>query len=355
MAIGSKWVFRVKYHPDRLVARYKARLVAQGYSQIPGIDFNETFAPTVRRESLGIFLAISALFEFLVEQMDIVGAYLESLMGDNELPIFMKLPLGMRDLRLLRAGLVCRLLRSIYDLKLSGRLWNQKVIAFLKKLGFRPLNADPSILISIRNGGEILTISVYVDDFLLASNNPNALLWLKDAIKREYDVKDLGDVQTIIGWQVTWDLKAKTLKIDQSAFIRDLFESENMSDCNFVSIPMKTGCFIKMSEHDDDEEAEIKPYQRLIGKLIYLSCETRLDIAFAVGQLSKHNSDPRLGHMKATKKVLCYLKGTMQLEIVYGAQTKDEGETKAPIAPPPLGSLDTVIAAMLEIPRIGNR
>lgn len=98
MAIGSKWVFQVKYHPDGLVARYKARLVAQRYSQIPSIDFNETFAPTVQRESLSIFLAISALFGFLVEQIDIVGVYLESLMGDNELPIFMKLPPGMRNL-----------------------------------------------------------------------------------------------------------------------------------------------------------------------------------------------------------------------------------------------------------------
>lgn len=100
---------------------------------------------------------------------------------------------------MVRAGLVCRLPRSIYGLKQSGRLWNQKVIVFLKKLGFRLLNADPSILILIRNGGEIIMISVYVDDFLLASNNSHALLWLKDAIKREYDVKDRGNVQTIIG------------------------------------------------------------------------------------------------------------------------------------------------------------
>ncbi len=91
-------MFKVKYHPDGSVARYKARLVAQGYSQIPSIDFNKTFAPIVRRESLKIFLAVSALLGFLVEQMDIVGVYLESLMGDNKLPIFIKLRPGMRDL-----------------------------------------------------------------------------------------------------------------------------------------------------------------------------------------------------------------------------------------------------------------
>ncbi len=95
-------------------------------------------------------------------------------MGDNERPIFMKLPLGMRDSRSVRAGLVCRLLGSIYGLKQSGRLLNQKVIGFLQTLGFKPLNADSSILISNRDEA-ILMISVYVDDFLLASNNPQTL------------------------------------------------------------------------------------------------------------------------------------------------------------------------------------
>ncbi len=300
-----------------------ARLVAQGYSQIPSIDFNQTFAPTVRRESLRIFLAVSALLRFLVEQMDIVGAYLESLMGDNKLPIFMKLPRGMRDLRSVREGLVCRLLRSIYGLKQSDRLWNQKVIGFLQTLGFKLLNADLSILIFNRDGA-ILMISVYVDDFLLASNNLQALQWLKSGISNKYNVKDLGEVRTIIRWQVTRDRTTGTLKINQSSFIQDFIENENVKGCNSVSIPMKAGCFIEMSEPGDYEEVNIKPYQRLIRKLMYLSCGTRPDIAFAVGQLSKHNSDPRAGHMKAAKKVVRYLKGTMHLGLVYGSQPQSE-------------------------------
>lgn len=67
VAIGSKWIFKLKYYPDGLVARYKVRLVAQGYSQIPGINFNETFAPTVRHKSLRVFLAVSPLLKLLVE------------------------------------------------------------------------------------------------------------------------------------------------------------------------------------------------------------------------------------------------------------------------------------------------
>lgn len=87
-----------------------------------------------------IYLAICALLGLITHQVDIVGAYLESLLDDNEFPIYMKPPPGIERMR---KGLHCRLLRSLYGLKQSGRLWNQNVIAFYKRLGFRPLNADP--------------------------------------------------------------------------------------------------------------------------------------------------------------------------------------------------------------------
>lgn len=199
-AVGSKWVFKVKYAPDGSIARYKARLVAQGFFQIHGIDFNETFSPTVRWESLRIFLAISYLFKLIIKQIDIVGAYLESLLSDNDLSIFMKLPPGFESFRSVQAGLVCRLLRSIYGLRQSGRLWNQKVVSFLKNLGFYALNADASILIHHgEKEDDITMISVYVDDFLLASKYRHSMDWMKSKLKNEYNVKEMGEVKTIIG------------------------------------------------------------------------------------------------------------------------------------------------------------
>lgn len=150
-----------------------------------------TFAPIIQCESLRIFLIISTLLRFLVEQIDIARAYLESLMEDNNLPIFMKLPLRMRNFWLVRIGLVCRFLRSNYGLTQSGRLWNQNVIIFFKTLGFKLLNVNLSIFILTKDRGEILMINVYIDDFLFVLNSLKALLWLKKSITKKYNVKDL--------------------------------------------------------------------------------------------------------------------------------------------------------------------
>ena len=177
------------------MAWYKARLVAQGFLQIHGIDFNETFSPTVRRESLQIFLAISYLLDLIVEKINIIEAYLESLLTNNDLPIFMKIPPEMESFRSIRAGLIAQLLRSIYSLRQSGRLWNQKVIAFFTSLGFKALNADPSILTRQNEEEGIIMVSVYVNNFLLASKHWKPLDQIKRKLKKEYNVKELGEVK----------------------------------------------------------------------------------------------------------------------------------------------------------------
>ncbi len=212
-AIGSKWVFKAKYHPDSSVATFKARLVAQGFSQVQDVNFSETFAPTVRRKSLRIYLALCMMLNLIIHQVDIVGANLESELGDNKLPIFMKLPAGMRNLCQIREGLLCRLLRSLYGLKQSGRLWNQNVIAFYKRIGFKQLNSDPNILIRHAED-EISIVSVYVDNFLLTSNTMATLKALKVSLAKKYDTEDLGDVKTIIGWQIHREFAADIMKID---------------------------------------------------------------------------------------------------------------------------------------------
>lgn len=198
-------------HPDGSIERYKARLVAQGFSQVHGIDYMETFSPTIRRESLRVILAVTAMLGMTLIQINVIGAYLESAHGQNEQPIYMKIPQGcLAD----REGLVCKILKSLYGLKQAGRLWNKTITKFFQRIGFTPTNADACIL-TIKWKGELVIVAVYVDDLLLESRSVEALKWLKDLLMREFSMKNLGEAKTIIGWESTRDLAARTLKIDQ--------------------------------------------------------------------------------------------------------------------------------------------
>lgn len=172
------------------------------------------FSLIVRKKFLQIFLAIIYLFELIINQIDIVMVYLESLLRNNNLPIFIKLLPKMETFRFGRTRLVCHLFCNIYKLKQSNRLWNQNVIAFFQSLGFITLNADPNILIYQKSGGNITIISVYIDDFLLILKNSKSVDWINERLNSKYNIKHLSKLKTIIKWQVTRNLKAKIFKIN---------------------------------------------------------------------------------------------------------------------------------------------
>ena len=106
------------------------------------------------------------------------------------------------------------------------------------------------------------------------------------------------------------------MKIDQKGYIRDLLESEGISSCYPTILPVKAGSTLTLNQVDNHTPADMIAYQQLVGKLIYSACRTRPDIAFVVGQLSRHNSDPQMDHMRIAKQTLRYLKGICTLGIV---------------------------------------
>lgn len=125
-------------------------------------------------------------------------------------------------------------------------------------------------------------------DLVLGSQSHNALGWLKNHLIKEFNMKDLGEAKTIIGWEITRDHKAGTLKIHQNGYIRDLIDSEGMTPCHPTVLPMKVGSFFSMDQAGDHLQANPVAYQRLVGRLIYLACGTRPDIAFVVLEFRCH-------------------------------------------------------------------
>lgn len=264
----------------------------------------------MKRKSFYIYLAIYFTLNLIIYQVHIVYTYLESLLDDNKYLIFMKLPLKMHELWQIRKRLLYKLLRSLYDLGQFGRLWNKNVIVFYKSIDFRQLNGNPNILIwQAKN--ETSVVSIYVDDFLLVSNTMNVMQTLKDVLEIKYKMKNLGKVNMIIKWQITRDTAMRIMKINHSAFIKDLVIKKRLEECNANVIPMKAGSIIEMLNFKDYDKTDLHKYQRLIGKLLYLSCKTRSNIALTIGQLSRHNVDPQKGHLRSAKRIVRYLKETM--------------------------------------------
>lgn len=145
----------------------------------------------------------------------------------------------------------------------------------------------------------------------MTSNTIATLGALKQQLLKKYDMKNLGKLKTIIGWQITRDLVWGTMKINQSACIKDLIIKKDLIDSNATIIPMKAGLAIDMPDTDNYKKIKLLKYYWLIGKLMYLAYGTRPNIAYAEGQLSKNNADPRKSHLKAAKKVVQYLKERM--------------------------------------------
>ena len=183
--VSCKWVFKIKRSPDGQIERHKARLVARGLSQQHGVDYDETFAPVVRMETLRILLAIATAEDLKIHQMDVVTAYLA---GELEEEIYTTPPPGVPGTE----GLVCRLWKGLYGLKQSARVWNQRLTGELKCMGLRATTADPSVWVSKDRG---LILALHVDDIVLLARDPQALRRIKAALAQVFKMKDLGEIQ----------------------------------------------------------------------------------------------------------------------------------------------------------------
>ncbi len=301
-------MFKVKYHPNGLPQRFKARLVAQGFSQQYGIDYKDTYAPTLRLDSLRLLLALAAVHDHEVHQMDIVGAYLE---GEIEEELYMRVLEGIRAL-----GKVCRLIKGLYGLKQAGRNWPKKICESLVQLGFQATSADPSMSYHPEKG---LTIVLYVDDLLVAGQSLDNIAWVKIELGKRHQVKGLGEANICLGIQICRDRAARTLTIDQTAYIRTILPRFDLENCRTVNTPAESNdAFI--STAPDDEPADAHLYQQAVGSLMWAMLGTWPDIAFAIGRLSRCSAAPALRHWTAVQRVLRYLKATEQFHLRYDGQ-----------------------------------
>ena len=335
--VGCRTVLRIKHDADGSPIRRKARVVSQGFSQRPGVDYAETFAPVARIESLRMLAAIAVKSNLEIHQLDIVTAYLN---GDIDTNIYMRTPALLQEClaelartekepsmlskvtsmlkALVEGEKVCKLRKALYGLRQAGRQWHTKIDSALKEVGMHPTNGDPCVYVD-RSRDEVTYLLLYVDDILIASRNPARVNEIKSFLSSRFDVKDIGKVSYCLGIEVEQTLGKITLS--QRGFVRRILERFGMTDCKPVGTPMALGG--KLEEALNTIKTESFPYREIIGALMYLSVGTRPDIAHAVNYLSQFNNNHDDRHWKAAKRILRYLKGTIDKGLVY--QQDDAG------------------------------
>jgi hypothetical protein len=306
--VTAKWVFAVKYAPNGGVERFKARLVARGFTQIEGIDFKETFAPTIRADSLRILLAIIALEDLEAHQVDVNNAFTEAKLKET---IFMKPPDGCDS-----EGMVWQLVQSLYGLKQAARDWYNLCSEKLKDMGFEPIPSDPCVF---RNPQTGTIIGLYVDDLLIAARLLRHIKEFKSEFSEHFKIKDLGEIQKILGVRITRDRKNRTIYLDQSAYLNQMLRQYDMDHGLLVSTrqPMADNAIL-LKARDGDDMADKKEYQRQTGSVMHPMVYTRPDIAFAVGKLAQFMDKPTTAHEKCMKTLMRYLRSTIDLQIRYG-------------------------------------
>lgn len=314
-ALGCKWVFKSKRDSNGNVVRHKARLVIQGFLQRKGIDYNETYSPVIRYNSIRLLLALAARFDLELEQMDAVTAFIQ---GDVSEEIYMAQPKEYQQ-----GNKVCKLNKALYGLKQASRLWNTKLDIALKEIGFQRSKVDPCIYFNV-NGHLMTFVGIYVDDSITASNDIETKRRLKDGLHKRFKMKDLGELKSCVGLRITRNRDKGEIYVDQERHIIDLLNKFNMADCNPVSTPSDpnqklTKDMGPKTTEDREKMCEV-PYQELVGGLLYIAQGSRPDIAWSVSNVSKFNNNPGKPHWAAAKRILRYLKGTSDAKLRFSKQ-----------------------------------
>ncbi|KAH9792467.1 hypothetical protein KPL71_004134 [Citrus sinensis] len=304
--IGTKWVFRNKMDESGVVVRNKARLVAQGYNQEEGIDFDETFAPVARLESIRMLLAYACHKDFILYQMDVKSAFLNGYILEE---VYVKQPPGFENEKF--PNHVYKLLKALYGLKQAPRAWYDRLKNFLLENDFSMGKADTTLFVKHKNQ-DILIVQIYVDDIIFCSTNELLCKEFSLCMSKEFEMSMMGELKYFLGLQIKQSEEGSF--INQAKYVKDLLKRFGIDDSKTKNTPMSTTT--KLDKDEKGKEVDIKMYRGMIGSLLYLTA-SRPDIMFSVCLCARFQSCPKESHLLAVKRIFRYLSGTIDIGLWY--------------------------------------
>ncbi|KAK1423646.1 hypothetical protein QVD17_18952 [Tagetes erecta] len=305
-AIGLKWVFKLKKDASDKVTTHKARLVARGFVQQKGIDFEEAFAPVARLETIRLLLAMAAKGKWLVHHLDVKSAFLN---GELKEEVYVKQPDGF--VKEGKEEMVCRLNKALYGLRQAPRAWNIRLDKALKELGFSRCTHEQAVY-KVHNSNSILIVGVYVDDLIVTGSSERMIQEFKRKMESVFDMKDLGMLSYYLGIEV--DQTENGIVIKQEGYAKKILKMAGMSNCNASLWPMEHK--LQLTKDEDGRSVNPTEYRRIIGSLRYL-IHTRPDLSYSVGVVSRFMQNPKESHYAAVKQILRYIKGTTGFGLKY--------------------------------------
>lgn len=303
--LKSRFVFQKKLLNDGSIGRYKARLVVKGYMQ-GNVDL--TYAPVVDFATVRVALAIAVKREYFIHQMDVRTAFLHGEIDDE---VFIIPPPGCGIS--LKPGTALRLRKGLYGLKQAPRLWHEKWKDVVTSLGFKSLVSDTCVY---RRGS--VWVLLYVDDVIVVGPELQEVVKVKRELEGRLDMKDLQEMGSFLGVNFARDEGGAWLS--QRQYCTEVLLRFGMFTCKPVSTP---ACIADGWNEDCSGPSDVTKYQEIVGSLLFLATRTRPDISVAVNLLSRHCSSPTNANMVAAKRVLRYLKGTINVSLRLNKSTEE--------------------------------
>lgn len=304
--IDSKWVFTIKNDEFGNPLRYKARLVARGFNQQYLQDYNETFAPVARISSFRFIIAFANQFNLLIHHMDVKTAFLNGKLSEE---IYMAVPEGVKC----NNNQVCKLHKALYGLKQAARCWYETFDLALKGQGFKNSSADHCIYILDRGNitRNIYTV-LYVDDLVIVTADISEMNEIKHYLMAMFRMVDLKEIKVFLGIKI--ERSRNAISLDQSQYLKSVLNKFNMQDCKAVSTPLPNKVNYEALNSDEKYDA---PCRNLIGCLMYVTVCSRPDLSVAVNILSRYTNKNNKELWQCLKRVLRYVKGSLNLKLIY--------------------------------------